>query len=174
LSELASTLALMSYKLSRVSYLLSKHIGRPNKLSEVGERLSELSRKLTELQKSEPSGALSSKLTSRLDELLNELAGMHTQMNSLIELPEDYRPKQLQSNEKLMLQRRLLAIAVGFLPPSERDRYFEEFSAELLNLPRNKRLRHALSLLRGVFMLRLRGDAKNKAADAPREEGVKE
>lgn len=60
----------------------------------------------------------------------------------------------------------LLSIAVRLLPPSERDRYLEEFRAELLDLPRNTRLSHALSLLRGVFVLRLRRGLKNKATDA--------
>jgi hypothetical protein len=60
----------------------------------------------------------------------------------------------------------LLTIAVRLLPRSERDRYLEEFRAELLHLPSDTRLWHALSLLRGVFVLRLQGDAKNKAADA--------
>jgi hypothetical protein len=50
----------------------------------------------------------------------------------------------------------LLAIAVWLLPLSERDRYLEEFRAELLDIPRNTRLPHALSLLRGTFLLRLR------------------
>ncbi|MGH3865224.1 MAG: hypothetical protein ACRDQ4_03635 [Pseudonocardiaceae bacterium] len=50
----------------------------------------------------------------------------------------------------------LLAIAVRLLPPSERDRYLEEFRAELLDMPRDTQLSHALSLLRGSFVLRLR------------------
>jgi hypothetical protein len=50
----------------------------------------------------------------------------------------------------------LLAIAVRLLPPSERDRYLEEFRAELLDIPRDTQLSHALSLLRGAFVLRLR------------------
>jgi hypothetical protein len=59
----------------------------------------------------------------------------------------------------------LLAIAVRLLPLSERDRYLEEFRAELLDVPRNTRLTHALSLVRGVFVLRLRRGL-NKATDA--------
>jgi hypothetical protein len=60
----------------------------------------------------------------------------------------------------------LLAIAVRLLPPSERARYLEEFRAELLDIPHNTWPRHALSLLRGVFVLRLRRWLKNKAANA--------
>jgi hypothetical protein len=60
----------------------------------------------------------------------------------------------------------VLAIVSRLLPPSERARYFEEFLAELLDLPRTKRLRHALSLLRGVLVLRLRRGLKDKATDA--------
>jgi hypothetical protein len=60
----------------------------------------------------------------------------------------------------------LLAIAVLLLPPSERARYLEEFRAELLDIHRDTRLSHALSLLRGVFVLRLRRGLRNKAADA--------
>lgn len=60
----------------------------------------------------------------------------------------------------------LLAIAVRLLPPSERDRYLEEFRAELLDVPRDTRLSHALSLLRGVFVLRLRRGLRKEAADA--------
>jgi hypothetical protein len=58
----------------------------------------------------------------------------------------------------------LLAIAVRLLPPSERDRYLEEFRAELLDIPRDTRLTHALSLLRGAFVLRIRRGLK-KATD---------
>ncbi|MGB6163355.1 MAG: hypothetical protein WCF33_22735 [Pseudonocardiaceae bacterium] len=54
----------------------------------------------------------------------------------------------------------LLAIAVRLLPPSERDRYLEEFRAELLDMPRDTQLSHALSLLRGAFGLRLRRGLK--------------
>lgn len=54
----------------------------------------------------------------------------------------------------------LLAIAVRLLPPSERDRYLEEFRAELLDIPRDTQLSHALSLLRGAFVLRLRRGLK--------------
>jgi hypothetical protein len=60
----------------------------------------------------------------------------------------------------------LLAIGMRLLPPSERDRYLEEFRAELLDVPRNTRLSHALSLVRGVFVLRLRRGPKTKAANA--------
>ncbi len=60
----------------------------------------------------------------------------------------------------------MLAIAVRLLSLSERDRYLEEFRAELLDIPPNTRLSHALSLLRGVLVLRLRRGLKNKAADA--------
>ena len=59
----------------------------------------------------------------------------------------------------------LLAIAVRLLPPLERDRYLEEFRAELLDVPGHTRLTHALSLLRGVFVLRLRRGFKNTAGD---------
>lgn len=65
----------------------------------------------------------------------------------------------------------LLAIAVRLLPHSQRARYLEEFRAELLELPRGMRLRHALSLLRGVFVLRLRRGPKNKAANVRRAKG---
>jgi hypothetical protein len=51
----------------------------------------------------------------------------------------------------------LLTIAVRLLPPSERARYLEEFHAELLDVYRGRRLWHTLSLLRGTFVLRLRG-----------------
>jgi hypothetical protein len=54
----------------------------------------------------------------------------------------------------------VLAIAVRLLLPSERDRYLEEFRAELLDVPGDKRLLHALSLLRGVLVLRLRRGLK--------------
>lgn len=54
----------------------------------------------------------------------------------------------------------LVAIAVRLLPPSERDRYLEEFRAELLDMPRDTQLSHALSLLRGAFVLRLRRGLK--------------
>jgi conflict system STAND superfamily ATPase len=60
----------------------------------------------------------------------------------------------------------LLAIAVQLLPPSERDRYLEEFRAELLDIPSNMRPSHALSLLRGVLVLRLRLGLKKEATDA--------
>jgi hypothetical protein len=60
----------------------------------------------------------------------------------------------------------LVETAVRLLPSSERDRYLEEFRAELLDVPGETRLRHALSLLRGVFVLRLRRGPKNEAADA--------
>jgi hypothetical protein len=60
----------------------------------------------------------------------------------------------------------LVAIAVRLMPQSERDRYLEEFRAELLDIPRETRRSHALSLLRGAVVLRLRGDAKNKTAHA--------
>jgi hypothetical protein len=71
---------------------------------------------------------------------------------------------RLARSERLRTAHFLLAIAVLLLPPSERDRYLEEFRAELLDVRRDTRLWHARSLLRGVVMLRLRGDAKNKAA----------
>jgi hypothetical protein len=70
--------------------------------------------------------------------------------------PERARPAHL-----------LLAIAVRLLPPSERDRYLEEFRAELLDVPRESRLPHALSVLRGVFVLRLRRGLKKEATEAP-------
>jgi vacuolar-type H+-ATPase subunit I/STV1 len=60
----------------------------------------------------------------------------------------------------------LLTTAARLMPRSERDRYLEEFLAELLDIPPDTRLSHALSLLRGVFVLRLRRGLKNKAADA--------
>ena len=82
----------------------------------------------------------------------------------LTELSED-RPKQFQLRS-FRQRRPLLAIAVRLLPSSERDRYFEEFGAELLDVPCGTRLRHALSLLRGNFVLRLRCGHKNKRADA--------
>jgi hypothetical protein len=68
--------------------------------------------------------------------------------------------------EHVRLAHSLLAIAVRLLPPSERDRYLEEFHAELLDVPRDTRLRHTLTLLRGVLVVRLRRGLKKKAADA--------
>jgi hypothetical protein len=68
--------------------------------------------------------------------------------------------------ERLRSAHFLLAIAVQLLPPSERDRYLEEFRAELLDVQRDARLRHARSLLLGVIVLRLRRGLKNKVADA--------
>jgi phage repressor protein C with HTH and peptisase S24 domain len=62
----------------------------------------------------------------------------------------------------------LLEIAVRLLPPSERDRYLEEFRAELLDIPRDTRLSHARSLLRGAFVLRLRRGLTHKAAGVRR------
>jgi hypothetical protein len=59
----------------------------------------------------------------------------------------------------------LLAIAVRLLPPSERDRYLEEFRAELLDVT-DTRLSHAMSLLRGVLVLRLHRGLRKEAADA--------
>lgn len=60
----------------------------------------------------------------------------------------------------------LLKIIVRLLPPSERDRYSEELHAELLDVPRYTRLSHALSLLRGVLVLRLRRGPGKEAANA--------
>ena len=60
----------------------------------------------------------------------------------------------------------VLTIVARLLPPSERSRYLEEFLTELLDLPHNTRLRHALSLLRGTFVQRLRRGHKDKAANA--------
>jgi hypothetical protein len=73
---------------------------------------------------------------------------------------------RLRRSERLRSAHFVLAIAVQLLPPPERDRYIEEFRAELLDLPRNMRLRHALSLLRGVCVLRLRRGFKNTTGDA--------
>jgi hypothetical protein len=78
----------------------------------------------------------------------------------LVDLPE--RPR----SSRARLGHVVLAIAVRLLPPSERARYLEEFRAELLDVPPNTRLSHALSLLRGVFVLRLRRGFKTEAADA--------
>lgn len=75
------------------------------------------------------------------------------------------RKKRLRS-EHVRPAHFLLAIAVRLLPPLERDRYLEEFRAELLDVPRDTRLSHVLSLVRGVFVLRLRRGPQNKAADA--------
>jgi hypothetical protein len=83
----------------------------------------------------------------------------------------------VRRSERLLLKERrfwertltvhfMLTIAVWLLPPSERDRYLEEFRAELLDVPDDTRLSHALSLLRGVFVLRLRGGFKKEATDA--------
>lgn len=72
---------------------------------------------------------------------------------------------RLERLERLRSAHFLLAIAVQLLPPSERDRYLEEFRAELLDIPRNTRRSHVLSLLRGVFVLRLRRGLK-KVTDA--------
>ncbi|MGH3898088.1 MAG: hypothetical protein ACRDTA_07490 [Pseudonocardiaceae bacterium] len=60
----------------------------------------------------------------------------------------------------------LLVTAVRLIPRSERARYLEEFRAELLDVPRDTRLSHALSLLRGVFVLRLRRGHSDKATNA--------
>jgi hypothetical protein len=68
-------------------------------------------------------------------------------------------------------ERILLAIARQLLPSSERDRYLEEFRAELLDVPDDTRLPHALSLLRGVFVVRLRRGFKKEATDAAARRG---
>jgi hypothetical protein len=68
--------------------------------------------------------------------------------------------------EPARTERVLLAIAVRLMSSSERDRYSEEFRAELLDVPGDTRLSHVLSLLRGVFVLRLRRGSKKEAADA--------
>lgn len=60
----------------------------------------------------------------------------------------------------------LLATAVRLIPRLERARYLEEFRAELLDVPHDTRLWHALSLLRGVFVLRLRHGLKKTAGEA--------
>jgi hypothetical protein len=49
---------------------------------------------------------------------------------------------------------RLLSIAVAVLPPCHQARYHEEFRAELADLPRGKRLPHAVGLLSRSWMLR--------------------
>ena len=49
--------------------------------------------------------------------------------------------------------------------------YLEEFRAELLDIHPGRRLWHALSLLRGTLVLRLRRGHNNKAADAAVREG---
>lgn len=64
----------------------------------------------------------------------------------------------------------LLVIAVRLLPSWQRARYLEEFRAELLDISRSTQLRHALSLLRGVFVLR-RGGVKNKGAGPAAKRG---
>jgi hypothetical protein len=61
----------------------------------------------------------------------------------------------------------MLAIAVWLLPPSARDRHLEEFHAELLDLPPARRVWHALSLLRGAFVMRLRRGFKNDGPMPP-------
>lgn len=83
------------------------------------------------------------------------------------ELRRARRDELWERLEEVRSARFLLATAVRLLPQSERARYLEEFRAELLDVPRNTRLRHALSLLHGVFVLRLRRGRKNKATDAP-------
>jgi hypothetical protein len=58
---------------------------------------------------------------------------------------ERQRLAELERSERLRSAHFLLSIAVHLLPPSERDRYLEEFRAELLDVQRNARLRHARS-----------------------------
>lgn len=55
---------------------------------------------------------------------------------------------------------RLLSAAVAVLPHTHRARYHEEFLAELADLPRSRRVPHALRLLSRSWTLRraLRGD----------------
>jgi uncharacterized membrane protein len=60
----------------------------------------------------------------------------------------------------------LFKIIVWLLPPSERDRYSEEFHAELLDVDPGTRLRHVLSLLGGFFVLRLCRGLKKEMTDA--------
>jgi hypothetical protein len=72
---------------------------------------------------------------------------------------QDARVKR-ERLEYVRSARFLLAIAVWLLPPSERDRYLEEFRAELLDVPRDAQLSHAVSLLWGAFVLRLRRGLK--------------
>lgn len=74
--------------------------------------------------------------------------------------------EQCPHSEPGRSERLLLGAAARLLPPSERDRYLEEFRAELLDVPGDTRLSHALSLLRGVLVLRLRRGLKKEAADA--------
>lgn len=79
---------------------------------------------------------------------------------------ERARLEERARSERARSSHFLLAIAVRLLPPSERDRYLEEFRAELLDIPGDTRLSHALSLLRGVFVLRLRRGLRKETADA--------
>ncbi|HEX5345974.1 MAG TPA: hypothetical protein VFW64_02560 [Pseudonocardiaceae bacterium] len=84
-------------------------------------------------------------------------------------LAERSRTEQLKEPEGLEQARLagfLLAIAARLLAPSDCARYLEEFRAELLDVPDDTRLSHALSLLRGILVLRLRRGLKDKAADA--------
>lgn len=76
------------------------------------------------------------------------------------------QPEQQRVEDLRAAARFLLAGAGRLIPQSERDRYLEEFHAELLDLPRRGRLRHALSMLRGVLVLRLRHGFKNTAGAA--------
>jgi hypothetical protein len=76
---------------------------------------------------------------------------------------------EAEAEEQVLAQRVrhfVLATAVRLLPPSERARYLEEFRAELLDVPGDTQLRHSLSLLRGVFVMRLRRGLMNTAGDA--------
>jgi len=77
------------------------------------------------------------------------------------ELPQS--AEERERLEPVRSARFLLATAVRLIPQSERARYLEEFRAELLDVPRGRRLWHALSVLRGVFVLRLRRWPKNAA-----------
>jgi hypothetical protein len=76
------------------------------------------------------------------------------------------RLKDPEGLEQARLARFLLATAMRLMPRLEGIRYLEEFRAELLDVPEDTRLSHALSLLRGVLVLRLRRGLKDKAADA--------
>jgi hypothetical protein len=98
--------------------------------------------------------------------LLDGARGVTRTMKLLTGVPNRSLLRKYVRPERARSSHFLLSIAVWLLPPSERARYIEEFRAELLDLVGNMRLRHALSVLRGVFVLRLRRGLKKETADA--------
>jgi hypothetical protein len=109
---------------------------------------------------------IESQLKSRSrGESIDQQASRILRWGQLRMLEQYLKPKNRPQPKQTHSAHFLLAIAVRLLPQSERARYLEEFRAELLDVPRNTRPSHALSLLRAVFVLRLRRGL-NRAADA--------